>query len=345
MQNIPITGSMKSYPDKITNNNYPKISVIVPVYNSELFIQRCLNSILEQTFTEFEVILVNDNSPDDCPGICEKYAHNDSRIKVIHNTVNQGSSLSRRIGLNNASGTYIQFIDSDDWIEKNMLERLYITALSDNCDIVWHDFFNFDGKYREQNIKALEKIAILKKLFDSESRISSAIWNKFVKREVLLQVKFPKAMLWEDLVLTIQLVVKAKKINYLSEAYYHHIYNTNSISQNKERKIKGLQEIIENLIFTINYCHEYLGPDFDKLEPELSACVNSFKYEGMFIKEIRNSNILSELYPDSSKELFNKKWKISLLKKIFFYAYINNIPGFFLLIEVLTKLKVCKSLN
>jgi glycosyltransferase involved in cell wall biosynthesis len=116
----------------MTNSGCPKISVIVPVYNTELFIKRCIDSIIGQTFTDFEVILVNDNSTDKSPEICGEYANTDNRIKVIHNAVNRGSSVSRKTGLDIASGTYIQFIDSDDWIEQNMCERLYSTAVSGN---------------------------------------------------------------------------------------------------------------------------------------------------------------------------------------------------------------------
>jgi glycosyltransferase involved in cell wall biosynthesis len=318
----------------MTNAHNPKISVIVPVYNMELFLNRCLNSIIEQTFTDFEVILVNDNSQDASQAICNEYAKHDNRIKLIHNSVNQGSSISRKIGLDNSSGEYIQFIDSDDWIERNMFERLYSAAVSADYDVVWHDFFNYDLSCREQNIDNLSIIEICKKLFDNESGITPSVWNKFTKRVILSQVNFPKAMQWEDLVISIQLINKAVKIKHLPEAFYYHVNNPSSISKNKERRIKGLMDIFENLTIAIDYCREYLSSDFIQLEPELSACVNRFKFEGIFIKELRNSNSFLQLYPESNKNIFCKTWKTIFYKKLFLYAYIKNIPGFSLLIDL-----------
>ena len=323
----------------MTNGNHPKISVIIPVYNAELFINRCLDSIIEQTFSDFEVILVNDNSSDNCSVICNEYANKDNRIKAVHNSVNQGSSLSRKKGLENASGDYIQFIDSDDQVEKNMLERLYQTAVSGDYDIVWHDFFDFNGNYREQKVEQLNKIELYKKLFDCESGITSAVWNKFTKREILLQVNFPKAMQWEDLVITVQLINKAAKIKHLAEAFYHHVDNPGSISRNKERKIKGFMDILENISIAIEYCREYLNSDFIQLEPELSACVNRFKFESLFIRELRSSNLFLQLYPASNRNIFGRTWKTKLYKRLFLYAYIRNIPGFSFFLDLIKCVK------
>jgi glycosyltransferase involved in cell wall biosynthesis len=306
--------------------NSLRISVIVPVYNTELFIERCLNSIIEQTFTDFEIILIDDNSTDNCPKICEKYVKKDSRIKIIHNETNLGSSLSRKIGLENAVGTYIQFIDSDDWVEKNMLERLYYTAVSGDYDIIWYDFFE-KNYHLQQNIESLEKIDIYKKILDNESKISASLWSKFIKKDILLQIDFPKVMMWEDLVITTQLVDKSKKIFYLSEVFYHHFYNPSSITNSKERKTKGIREIIENLTITINFFHKFLVDDFILLEPELSACVNRFKFESIFLKDLRNSDLFLQLYPESNKNIFSKTWKTNFYKKLFLYFYMKKIPG------------------
>jgi glycosyltransferase involved in cell wall biosynthesis len=323
----------------MNNTNNPKISIIIPVYNSELFIRRCLNSVIEQTFTDFEVILINDNSSDNSPAICNGYANKDNRIKVIHNSVNQGSSLSRKIGIDNVSGEYIQFIDSDDWIEKDMLNRLYSAAISNNYDIVWSDFYDNDFNYQEEEADNIEKIDMYKRLLDYRSKLTSSLWTKFIKKDILSEINFFKAMQWEDLVITVQLINKSTKIKHLSEALYHHVNNLNSITQSKERKIKGLTDIIENLTITINYLHEYLGADFIQLEPELSACVNRFKFESIFIKELRNSELFLQLYPESNKNIFCKEWKTKYYKKIFLYAYFKNIPGILLFFDLLKCIK------
>ena len=322
----------------MNNTNNPKISIIIPVYNSESFLRKCINSIIEQTFTDFEVILINDNSSDTCPEICNEYADLDNRIKVIHNSINLGSSLSRKIGLDNVSGIYIQFIDSDDWIEKNMLERLYFTAISNNYDIVWCDYYD-DSVYCNEEADYQDKIDLYKKLLDNECKLTASLWTKLIKKEILLGINFPKAMQWEDLVITVQLISKSTNIKNLPEAFYHHINNLNSITQSKKRKIKGLTEIIENLTISINYCHEYLSVDFIQLEPEISACVNRFKFESLFLKELRNSNLFLQLYPDSNKNIFSKKWKTKFYKRLFLYAYIKNIPGILLIFDLLKCVK------
>ena len=148
-----------------------KISVIVPVYNTEPYLARCIDSILNQTFTEFECILVNDCSPDNCPAICDEYAKKDKRIKVIHNQQNQGSSLSRQIGLAQATGDYIQFADSDDWIECNMLEEMYGKAIEGNFDIVYCDSIEEDIKTLIINrtvSDSTDKVTLIKQLFSLE---------------------------------------------------------------------------------------------------------------------------------------------------------------------------------
>ena len=105
------------------------ISIIVPVYNTAKYLEKCLASILAQTFTEYECILIDDNSQDTSLEICDSYAKKDNRIKVFHNKKNAGSSLSRKIGLTAAKGDYIVYIDSDDWIENSMIEKMYQKAV------------------------------------------------------------------------------------------------------------------------------------------------------------------------------------------------------------------------
>jgi glycosyltransferase involved in cell wall biosynthesis len=107
-----------------------KVSIIVPVYKVEQYLERCVDSILSQTFTQFECILIDDCSPDNCPALCDEYAKRDARVKVIHKPRNEGLPQARKTGFDNSSGDYIQFVDSDDWIEPDMTERLYAAAIT-----------------------------------------------------------------------------------------------------------------------------------------------------------------------------------------------------------------------
>ena len=116
----------------------PLISIIVPVYKVEQYLHRCINSILAQTFENFELILVDDGSPDNCGKICDEYAQKDNRIKVIHQK-NSGTIIARNAGIKIATGKYLGFVDSDDYIKPQMYEKLYNCISSDNYDIVWCD--------------------------------------------------------------------------------------------------------------------------------------------------------------------------------------------------------------
>jgi hypothetical protein len=115
--------------------------------------------------------------------------------------------------------------------------------------------------------------------------------------------------------------------------------NTKSITQNKNRRIKGLNEIIENLSTAIEYCREYLASDFIQLEPELSACVNRFKYDSIFIKELRKSNIFLQFYPESNKNIFSRTWKTKFHRRLCLYIYIKNVPGFSLFLDLIKCVK------
>ena len=122
----------------------PKVSIIVPVYKAEAYLHRCVDSILAQTFTDFELLLIDDGSPDRSGEICDEYAQKDSRIRVIHKE-NGGVSSARQRGLDEAVGEYTIHVDSDDWVEPNMLEELYKKAKQDDADIVICDYFNNIG--------------------------------------------------------------------------------------------------------------------------------------------------------------------------------------------------------
>jgi len=148
----------------------PKVSVIVPVYKAEVFFKECIDSILNQTFSDFELILVDDCSPDNCPQMCDDYAKNDTRIKVIHNKPNLGSVKSYKAGLDASIGDYIIFVDSDDWIELDTIERLYKIAETDKCDIVYGDLIRFEGRKlahtKPFDTRGLEKTDIILNLID-----------------------------------------------------------------------------------------------------------------------------------------------------------------------------------
>lgn len=208
-----------------------KLSIIVPVYKVEPYIHKCVDSILNQSFTDFELILVDDGSPDNCGKICDEYAQKDERVKVIHKK-NGGLSDARNAGIDAAQGEIIGFIDSDDYIESNMYEEL-IKCLDENeCDIVSGDTYverdgnkRFKGRYQENHIFNGEQAIceILKVHMDNSA------WNKVYKRSVIGDIRYPKGRIYEDVATTYKFVANAKRVAYICKPYYHYIKRKGSI--------------------------------------------------------------------------------------------------------------------
>ena len=179
----------------------PEISIIVPVYNVEKYLTRCIDSILNQTFTDFELILVDDGSTDKSGVICDKYSKIDSRIKVIHSK-NEGAAQARNYGLDIAKGKFIGFVDSDDYINRDMYQILYENINKYNCDICVCGHQSFQDKVKvafedskEEIIEFDNKLA-LKNYFldyeDSERVMYTIIWDKLYRRELFKNLRFPK---------------------------------------------------------------------------------------------------------------------------------------------------------
>lgn len=211
------------------------ISVIVPVYKVEKYLRKCVDSIISQTYTNLEIILVDDGSPDNCPKICDEYAKQDSRVKVIHKE-NGGLSDARNAGMAVATGEYISFIDSDDWIENNMLEILLKEITENNCDIascginmVWEDnrpkeiLFPFEGKIIINGAEsALDHLI-------SNKYIVQTVWNKLYRKDTIVKILFPFGKINEDEYWTWQALAASEKIVCIGNPMYNYLQREGSI--------------------------------------------------------------------------------------------------------------------
>lgn len=217
-----------------------KVSVIIPVYKVEKYLKRCIESVVNQSYKNIEIILVNDGSPDKCGEICDAYAKIDSRIKVIHKE-NGGLSSARNAGLDIASGEYIMFVDSDDWIEEDSLEKL------DKYMDMSYDIINFKFRFakgKTKNIELNDKLkdsyecdllSYIDKLFLGE--LDFFIWNKLYKKNLFDKVRFPEGRNYEDLATIYKLYFKAKNIIVTDYTlYYYWLGNSNSITSNSTIK-------------------------------------------------------------------------------------------------------------
>jgi glycosyltransferase involved in cell wall biosynthesis len=307
----------------------PKISVICPVYNTEKYLPRCVESILSQTFSGFECVLVDDCSPDKSPILCDKYAEKDGRVRVIHNKQNKGSSLARKIGLAASRGAYILFADSDDWLEPDMLEKLYRTAVDGNFDMVCCDYYDcYENrnyvKLKKTNFISSDNNFIIRQIIAEQ--FEHTVWSKLVKRSVYRQVVFPRCSWAEDRVITIQAVYYAQSIGYIGENLYHYSINNSSLSNNSHARIKKIKEEYENWAMTLHFLEEKYGGDLADFEPYISDYTNGqIKTPSLTCKETRDMNMLFTLYPRSNACVFNKTSKLPYIYKIFMYMATKKI--------------------
>ena len=253
---------------EIEKNN-DLISIIVPIYNVEKYLNKCIDSILNQTYKNLEVILVDDSSQDDSGKICDQYKNLDNRVVVVHKS-NKGVSDSRNVGLKHATGKYIGFVDSDDYIENTMFERLYNNIKKYNANISMCSFLNeyssekaelgihFDGEITLlNNMQALENLIL-------ENNLTNHLWNKLYERDLFNEILFPIGRKLEDVATLYKIFEKAKLLVYDNFVGYHYIQHKESIMGNIN---KSLIEDYEKAIFTKNEC-------LIKSYPELENAIN-----------------------------------------------------------------------
>lgn len=208
----------------------PKISIIVCVYNTAPFLAKCLDSIINQTFQDFEVLLIDDGSTDKSGDICDKYAEEDKRFRIFHHK-NMGLAWERQFGTDNARGSYSIHVDSDDWMEPNMLDLLYSKALATNADVIICDFYEDEKdtyKRIDQKPRKMDSLSIAEEMF---GRIHGGRWNKLVRQDCFRKwnIQLPNIVLNEDLYVSLSLMLHGAKVAYVPSALYHYRRNENNV--------------------------------------------------------------------------------------------------------------------
>ena len=215
-----------------------KISIIIPIYNVEKYLPACVESILQQTYKNLEVILVDDGSPDQCPVICDELAQKDDRIRVIHQK-NKGLSGARNTGIDNAQGDYLIFVDSDDTVEQTLVEELYTYAEKWNCAIVacGRNYIFEDGQivckiaHDESKVYGFEEAM---QEMNSFRLFDMSAWAKIYRKELFEDIRFPEGKLSEDYYIMYKLFDKAQTIGYVAKPLYNYLQRQSSISRNKK---------------------------------------------------------------------------------------------------------------
>lgn len=228
------------------------ISVIVPVYKVEKYLDRCVASIANQTYQNLEIILVDDGSPDNCPAMCDGWAAKDSRVKVIHKE-NGGLSDARNAGMDVAAGAYIAFVDSDDWIHSDYIRQLYWAAASHDADIAACDFRTV---YEEMPDNGLPEAPSIQpctpeqaiESMTNNSNFRAVAWNKLYRREVLGKDRYPKGRYHEDEFFTYRILDKARRLVYIDLPLYYYFQRPGSImSSISSRHLDALDAYLERL--------------------------------------------------------------------------------------------------
>lgn len=294
------------------------ISVIIPVYNKENYLKKCIDSLINQTYSNIEIILVNDGSSDKSPEVCDEYSVKDSRIRVI-NSDNKGVSAARNLGIDKANGRYLMFVDADDWVAPDFCEEAIKIISENDSDIGVFGFFCVDGKSgatkseKRYKTEQLNNIEALERLLKND--IENYIWNKIFKASVFFDVRFVENIVWEDLEIMHRLFLNCQSVVLGEKCTYFYQNNDTSITNNITAKT------LEN-IFTIRYTrHKQLCTRGYKdiaergMNDLLLSALNLYDFS---LKQNINTQILAD-----AKKILNENKNLALKKGLRFKLFFN----------------------
>lgn len=318
-----------------------KVSVIIPVYNAEKYLKKCIDSVLSQTLKEIEIILVDDGSTDNSSQILDEYAKKHNNLKVIHQQ-NSGPAKARNVGIENATGEYIGFVDSDDYLASNMYELLYNTAINNDVDIVTSNYYTVknskevpSSNFKISSNQIIVKDEILKLVTDAnESRILWFGWKSIYKSKIIKSNKiiYPPLKLGEETVFVLDCLLSSNSMYYIDKPFYYYEQTPNSLTRIKYKEdllsqLNGLyfakKEIYEK--HNYNLYHRDLNQYTMKhtipmlISNELNSKTGFFKKIKTY-KQIRNSEMIKNAYKHCSISLINSKLKyLAILLKLRMY--------------------------
>ena len=325
-----------------------KISVIVPVYNVEQYLERCLTSLVNQTYSNLEIIIVNDGTRDGSVAIAEKFAQTDSRIRIIHQE-NAGLSEARNTGLKYITGDYVAFLDSDDWLEEDAYACM-LSLLEENEADICVGAINRTAVFKPFSQKKALKAEVLtqkayaKKYFKIGSQtIEYYVWNKLYKRQVVENITYPKGFYAEDVPTTFRYILKSQKIVVTDKVVYHYFINNQGLTSRFSKKhfdvLKGWDIVVKEAERTAD--SDYIKwaklnrqrADFALLT-EISLSPNFASLKKEFAGEIET---LSRQLKKNKNNLLDAKLPLS--RKLLIRLYASNYPFFAGLINRLIKIK------
>lgn len=315
--------------------NNDLISVIVPVYNVSNYLRKCVDSILNQSYQNIEVILVDDGSTDDSKEICDFYEKSDSRVISYHKE-NGGLSDARNFGIKKAHGKYLVFIDSDDYISDKMIEKLYqlIHQFHVRIGVVGFDFVYEEKKSKKEKSKknsvyVLDKKRALENLFRDNSEIGNYAWNKIYEKELFAKVEYPIGRNMEDLGTTYLLLDQVDNIAVNEEKLYHYFQRKNSILHRVNEKLKSDKFELANKRFEYFLKHH---KDYDiNYYSIIAVSLDCYPYLSQYLKQKAENIIKNKKYKKSFWQYANLKEKIKFMifhiDEKLFYQLFNKGEG------------------
>lgn len=296
-----------------------KVSVIVPVYNTEKYLRRCLDSLVNQTIEDIEIIVINDCSPDNSKEILKEYEkkHKD-KIKVFHNKTNKGIGYNRNYGIKKATGEYIGFVDSDDWVNETMYDKLYKKAKEDNLDLVLCNFHKMLEK--ENNLEEIDANEIsyfkntnLKQTPNLLLDVELAPWNKLYKKELIKEITFPENLKYEDTIFVLKAMARSKKIGMVDEKLNYYLVRSKSETTVMNKKVYDILKVSKMMIDELK-SHDYYNDVKDYAEAMTIRNLFRYTLQQRYQKDKKLANgfiddafkFLNEEFPNWKQ---NKIWK------------------------------------
>lgn len=318
------------------------ISVVVPIYGVEKYLPKCIESIMHQTYHNLEIILVDDESPDGCGEICDRYQAMDPRIKVIHQK-NRGLSGARNAGINLATGDYIGFVDSDDYISEQMYETLLSMNQKNHSQIaICGRYYEFEDGTRTLRYKEEEKVVVMTnteaiKRMNSFQSFDMAAWDKLYERSLFEGIRYPEGKLSEDYFIIYRLFDRAFKVSFYPKPLYFYMQRSNSISRNKKINFDFIEASKSQM--------DYLLPRYPELKNVLEsayASANMTVYNFHIKNHVRcEKAVQKKLQMEVKQYLPSVKQNCELprIKKLQAKLFVYALPVYNVMFQTLRRIK------
>ena len=302
----------------------PKVSIVVPVYNVEKYIRKCMDSLVNQSLQDIEIIAVNDGSTDNSISILNEYKENFSNIIKVYSKTNGGLSDARNYGMKHATGEYIAFVDSDDYVERDMYEKMYNKAKEEDSDMVECDFV-----WEFQNKKKIDRGVVYRNKNEMIVYARVVAWNKLIRKKIIdeVHIEYPKGLRYEDIEFFYKMVPYYKKVSFVKEPLVHYVQRSDSISNVQNSRTSEIFTVLDNVIayYRKNEIFEEYRNELEYTYARILLCSSFRRMVKIDNKQIRKK-LLNETWERLNNQFPNwKKNKYLKQDKSFKNVYMRTI--------------------